>query len=243
MHKVKVQEFEGPLDLLLQLIEEQKLEVTKINLAQVTEQYIQILNQSAEVQVTSGQLADFLVVAARLLLIKSKALLPFLQWDAEDEGEELTKQLKIYREYLEASKVVAKLIGKKHFAFSRPRLWLTEELGFAPPPALVADNLRQAFQSIIAGLEPFLALRADTIRKTIDIQEKIQAIRQRIYQQATTNFSEILKEAKDKTEIIVSFLALLELIKQRIVVAKQSGNFNDISIEVFKASVEQDSVI
>lgn len=234
LHKIKVQEFEGPLDLLLQLIEDQKLEITKINLAEVTEQYIKLLNQSAAEKILPEQLADFLVVAARLLLIKSKALLPFLQWDEEDEGEELTKQLKIYKEYLDASKVIAKMLNKKHFSFSRQRLWVAEEIGFAPPKELKAENLKLAFQSILSGLEPFLALKTDTVRKTIDIQEKIQSIRDRIYHQATTNFSEILKEAKNKTEVIVSFLALLELMKQRTIIVKQIGNFNDISIEKYQ---------
>ena len=68
MHKVKVEQFEGPLDLLLQLIEDQKLEITQVSLAQVTEQYIKILNQSTPEQVTSTELADFLVVAARVFL-------------------------------------------------------------------------------------------------------------------------------------------------------------------------------
>ena len=99
MHKVKVDQFEGPLDLLLQLIEENKLEITKVSLAAVTEQYIQVLNQAAKEQVKASDLADFLVIAARLLLIKSRALLPFLEWGQDDEGEELTKQLKIYKEY------------------------------------------------------------------------------------------------------------------------------------------------
>lgn len=237
LHKVKVEEFEGPLDLLLQLIEDQKLEITKVNLSEVTEQYIKILNKSAEHTVSIGQLADFLVVAARLLLIKSKALLPFLTWDEEDEGEELTKQLKIYKEYLDASKVIAKMIGKKNFSFSRQRLWLAEEIGFAPPQQLKSNDLHKIFQSILSGLEPFLALQSETIRKTIDIQEKIQSIREKIYKQAT-NFSDILKDAKDKTEVIVSFLALLELIKQKIVVVKQVGNFNDIRLEQAKEDGE-----
>ena len=231
MHKVKVEQFEGPLDLLLQLIEDQKLEITQVSLAQVTEQYIKILNQSTPEQVTSTELADFLVVAARLLLIKSKALLPFLQWDEEDEADELTKQLKIYKEYLEASKVIAKLLGEKTFSFSRVKLWTTEEIGFAPPPMLKTENLRASFASVIANLDSFVNIPTDVIRKTIDIQEKIQQIRDHIAAKVSTNFSEILRQAKDKTEIIVSFLALLELIKQRTVVVRQSKNFEDITVE------------
>ena len=235
MHKIKVEQFEGPLDLLLQLIEEQKLEITKVSLATVTEQYIQILNQSAKNQVKAEDLADFLVVAARLLLIKSRALLPFLDWGGEeDEGEELTKQLKIYKEYLEASKVIQGLIAKKRWNFSRAKLLTDKEVEFAPPPKLTKDKLAKTFAEIIKALDPFLNLPTEIVRKTINIQEKIAQIRQRIFKQASTKFSEILKEAKDKTEIIVSFLALLELMKQKIIVVKQDGIFNDITIERLK---------
>ncbi|OGY51422.1 MAG: hypothetical protein A3J65_03570 [Candidatus Buchananbacteria bacterium RIFCSPHIGHO2_02_FULL_45_11b] len=234
MHKIKIEHFEGPLDLLLQLIEEQKLEITKVALAEVTEQYIQILGQPAKDKIKAEELADFLVVAARLLLIKSRALLPFLDWGGEEEGEDLTKQLKIYKEYLEATKVVQKMIAKKHFAFSREKLLTGREIGFAPPPKLIKDKLARVFSEIINGLQPFLNLSAEVVKRTVSIQEKINQIRQRIYQQATSRFSDILKEAKDKTEVIVSFLALLELIKQRIVSVKQSKVFDDIEIEKVK---------
>lgn len=209
MHPIKIEEFEGPLDLLLQLIEQQKLEITKISLAQVTEQYIEVLNQSASQHISASELADFLVVAARLLLIKSKALLPFLQWDEEDEGEELTGQLKIYKEYLDASKVVQGLIAKKRFSFSRSKLLVAEEIGFAPPPKLTKDKLHDVFEEVIKNLDPWLNLPTEVVKKSINIQEKIAQIRQRIFREATTKFSDILKEAKDKTEVIVSFLAIL----------------------------------
>ncbi|MFA5022451.1 MAG: ScpA family protein [Patescibacteria group bacterium] len=231
MHKIKIEQFEGPLDLLLQLIEEQKLEITKVSLASVTEQYIEILNQSAKEQIPAAELADFLVVAARLLLIKSRALLPFLDWGEEEEEEELTKQLKIYKEYLEASKVITAMVSKKHFSFARQKLLTANEIEFAPPPKLTKDKLAQLFLEVINGLDPLLNLPTEVIRKTINIQEKIAQIRERIYAQATTKFSEILAQAQNKTEVIVSFLALLELIKQKVVVVKQDKVFEDITIE------------
>lgn len=229
MHKVKVEQFEGPLDLLLQLIEDQKLEITQVALSEVTEQYIKILNQAQD-QVPVEELADFLVVAARLLLIKSKALLPFLEWE-DEESEDLTKQLKIYKEYLDAMKVIQGMIGKKRFSFSKMKIAVKQEIKFSPPKKLKEDDLRNTFVSIIKALDPLINLPQETLKKSINIQEKISQIRQRLYKEATTNFSEILKEAKDKTEIIVSFLALLELIKQRTVVARQGGSFDDIQIE------------
>jgi len=161
-------------------------------------------------------------------------LLPFLTWDEEDEGEELTRQLKIYKEYLEAMKTVQGLIGKKHYAYAREKLLTTEEIGFAPPPKLTKEKVSQAFYDIIKALDPVLNLPQEVIKRTINIQEKISQIRQRIFRETTTRFSEIIKEAKDRTEVIVSFLALLELIKQRHITVKQSNVFDDIEIEKIK---------
>ena len=228
-HKIKTDQFEGPLDLLLQLIEDQKLEITQISLAQVTEQYIKILNQNQS-QVKIEELADFLVVAARLLLIKSRALLPFLEWEDEEE-EDLTRQLKIYKEYLEAMKMIQAMLAKKRFSFARLKMAVKQEVEFSPPPKLVATDLRDTFFGIIKNLDPLINLPTEMIKKSINIQEKIASIRERLDREVRTNFSDILREAKDKTEIIVSFLALLELIKQRTVIARQGDSFADIEIE------------
>ena len=230
VHNIKVQQFEGPLDLLLRLIEDKKLEITNVSLSAVTEQYLQVLHRGAQRQIAAHELADFLVIAARLLLIKSRALLPFLEWE-EDEEEDLSAQLKIYKEYLEASKVIQAMIGKKRFAFSREKLLTLEPIGFQPPPNLTPSRLGSVFTHIISALASTLAMPTDVVQKTISIQEKIQEIRMRIYRQASSKFSDILREAKDKTEVIVSFLALLELIKQRTILVKQENIFEDIMIE------------
>ncbi|MAF14343.1 MAG: hypothetical protein CMI53_05660 [Parcubacteria group bacterium] len=237
MHKVKVEQFEGPLDLLLQLIEQQKLEITQVSLAQVTEQYIQILNQSAKQSINTSELADFLVVAARLLLIKSRALLPFLDWgdDDADAEEDLTRQLKIYKQYLDASKVIQGLITQKRFTFSRTKLLTQQEVEFSPSPELTKSKLAKAFNQVIKALDPLANLPTEIVQKTINIQEKIKQIREKILRQASTNFTEVLNQAKDKTEIIVSFLALLELIKQKTIAVQQNNIFEDIKIERLKS--------
>jgi len=230
-YKVKLELFEGPLDLLLQLIEEQKLDITQVSLAQVTDQYIQQLHSAVDKdKISAGDLADFLVIAAKLLLIKSKALLPYLEWEEEDEGDELERQLKIYKEYLEASKLIHKMIVKKKFSYSREKLLTTKEVGFNPPKKLTSKKMKNVFLGILEDLKPIVQLPKEVIRKTINIQEKILQIRNKILEKATMNFDELLKSAKDKTEIIVSFLALLELIKQKKVAARQKAAFKEIEI-------------
>ncbi len=231
MHNVKVEHFEGPLDLLLQLIEQEKLDITTVSLATVTDQYIDIVNQSAQDhRVHLEELADFLVIAARLLLLKSKALLPFLQWGEEDDSEDLTAQLKMYKEYLDAAKRLQTMIAQGSFSFARQKLLAEREVEFNPPPKLTSSKLRDALLEVIRGLQPVLNLPTDTIRRTVNIQEKITSIREHIYRNATSNFSEILRQAKDKTEVIVTFLALLELVKQQTVFIQQDNVFDDIII-------------
>ena len=230
MLKIKVEKFEGPLDLLLQLIERQELDICEVSLAQVTEQYVEFLNQMQDIEVED--LADFLSVAARLLLLKSKALMPYLTWGEEEDLDELEKQLKIYREYLEASKLVRKMILKKKFTYAREKMPIIIDEGFNPPKKVNADKLKKVFVRILNDLEPLTRVPDEVIKKTINIQEKIQRIRGLILERANVNFEQIISESKSKTEVIVSFLAILELVKQRTVIVRQEdGAFGSMVIE------------
>ena len=229
-YTVKVEQFEGPLDLLLQLIEQNKLDITQLSLSGITEQYIQTL-QGASDRISPHELADFLVVAAKLLLIKSKALMPYLSWGEEEEEIDLEHQLKMYKEYFEASRVIQRMIGKKHFSFFREKFLVSGDIGFHPPRGITQNKLADIFRTIVEGLMPLAYLPKSVIRRTINIQEKILRIRNMILDQANVHFSHILREAKDKTEVIVSFLAILELMKQKEVAVKQDSMFEEIIIE------------
>lgn len=231
MYKVKLEKFEGPLDLLLQLIEGRELDITQVSLAEVANQYIDYLNQAKELNIE--ELADFLVVAAKLLYIKSKALLPTLEIGEDEELYDLEKQLKIYKEYLEASKLIHKMILKKKFCFVRERLIRSEEIIFNPPKNLNTSKLKNIFEEILKELKPIFELPKKALEKTISIQEKIHYIRNVLLSCIENKlcFRNLLKNVKSKTEIIVSFLALLELVKQRTVVVTQDGVFNEITIE------------
>jgi len=235
-YKIKIEQFEGPLDLLLQLIEGQEMDITKVALSTVTDQYLTYINESADI--TTEELADFLVVAAKLLLIKSRLLLPQLQL-AEDEGNDLEKQLKIYKEYYEASLVLHKMLLKKKFLFSRERPAVTIERIFNPPKTLTVGKLRDLFAEVLSELQVWVNLPTEIIARTISIRERIASIQEEIGHQATMTFRTLLKSAKNKTEIIVTFLAVLELVKQRIVVVVQERVFDDI---VVKKVENQDNI-
>lgn len=227
-YKIKLEQFEGPLDLLLQLIEQEELDITEVSLANVTDQYLQYLNTVPDIH--PQELADFLVVAAKLLLIKSRHMLPQLDLDEEDDGSDLEQQLRIYREFHEASKVLQKMIGKKKFLYPRERMAIRVDKVFNPPTGLTTEKLHKLFIGILKELEPWINLPREVMIKTISIRERIQNIQVLIQKQATISFQELLKGSKNKTEIIVTFLALLELVKQRSVAVVQSGVFDDISV-------------
>lgn len=228
VYKIKIEKFEGPLDLLLQLIEEEEMDITQVSLANVTDQYLSYISEA--VDIPTEELADFLVVAAKLLLIKSKSLLPNLEID-DEEAVDLENQLKMYKEYYDASKALQKIISKKHFLFSRERPAVTMDKVFNPPTSLNTDKLHQLFVDVLSELEPWVNLPNEVIKRTISIRERILNIRAMISREANISFKNLLKNAKDKTEVIVTFLALLELVKQKTIAVVQDNIFADIHVQ------------
>lgn len=227
MYAVKLEQFEGPLDLLLELIEAEKLDVSQLSLARVTDGYLHHLHENP--QIPPEELADFLVVATRLLFIKSRLLLPFLNMvDAEPEGD-LESQLRIYKEYLDAAKSIEAMIGKRRFLFVHEKLPHVE-IGFAPPKKLDVEQMAEFFRGVIARLEPLVKVPTAVVEKTVSIHEKIRQIQGMIASASKLNFRSVLVTAESKTEIIVSFLALLELVKQRSVSVSQDALWGDIVI-------------
>ncbi|MBI4458372.1 segregation/condensation protein A [Candidatus Uhrbacteria bacterium] len=237
MYAVALEQFSGPLHLLLELIESEKLDISEVALAKVTDQYLRYLEAHPDMPIE--ELADFLVVASRLLYIKSKILLPFLTVGEED-GQDLESQLKIYKEYLEASKQLHRLILRRRFLFVHERLPHVE-IGFAPPEALSAGEMRDFFLAVIRRIEPVVRIPKAVIEKTVSIQEKIKEIVALMAKAKNVNFKTVLLSAESRTEIIVSFLALLELVKQRGVAVRQEKKFHDIVIS--KAETEPQPVL
>jgi len=226
-YNIKLEKFEGPLDLLLKLIEAEEVPITEISLAKVTDQFIEYVNRSQDLD--PGEVADFLVVASKLLLIKSRILMPSLDFEEEAEGS-LERQLKIYKEYYEASKKIKELLRRKNFMFSRNKAIQVFTPKFSPPVKLRLKDLGLIFQLIVNRLEPVVNLPQEVIKKTISIGEKIRQIKEMILEKVSFSFKNLLSRG-DKTEVIVSFLALLELVKQQSVRVNQSGLFGEIQVD------------
>lgn len=238
MFAIKLQQFEGPLDLLLDLIEQEKLDISQMSLATVTDSFLKRLE--SEKDIPMEELADFLVVATKLLFIKSRLLLPFLNFGQEEPAGDLESQLRIYKEYLDASKSIEAMIGKRRFLYVHEKLPHVE-IGFAPPKELTTDQMAAFMRGVIARLQPLVQVPQATIEKTVSIHEKIRQIQSMFTKAKRTSFSEVLKNAETRTEVIVSFLALLELVKQRSVAVSQDARWGDIVIDRVEGAAEMDT--
>lgn len=222
-----MEQFSGPLDLLLSLIKDNKCDISSIALSEVTEQYLQYLDKLEENK--DEELADFLVVGTKLLFLKSRMLLPQFA-PAEEEGESLEQQLKLYKAFVDASRKVNKLWLNHYrsiFRIEPPR----KSMEFVAPTNLSAETMHASLLHLLKRLRPLKALPQTQIDRAISLKERIDRIRRLISESKKIDFFSLLENSQNRTEVIVSFLALLELVKQKTIMFTQESTFSDISIE------------
>lgn len=225
--------FSGPLDLLLHLIERQELDITAISLAQVTAQYLAQIEQLKQNRLEN--LIDFLVVGARLTVIKSRALLPETlsfagdEEEEEDPAEALIRQLKQYKRFKQAA---AWLHGREEQG------WRTY-LRVAPPPkvekqldlsGVTVQTLYTAVLDILTRLSDQEESVSLVKPRRITIEQQIGRLRYRLKQQRPFLFHDLLSAQRDRTELSVTLLAMLELIKRQEAIAHQPVMFGPIEI-------------
>lgn len=239
MMNIKIDKFQGPLSLLLQIIEKEELDITSVNLAKIADEYLEYVKRSSDILPES--MADFLLLAAKLLYLKSKALLPYLFTEEDQEEiEDLESKLKMYKDFVDLSFKIQKIIGRKKFSFFRElpknnrRFNLLVET-FFPPKNIVPETLKNQFQKVLDKIEVLEeTLEKRTIISEISIEERIFYIKNTIIAKVKINFTKILKEAKSKIEIIVNFLAILELAKQKEIIFDQDDLFGEIFVEKYR---------
>lgn len=231
-YQVKLPLFEGPLDLLLHLIERQELDITKISLAQVTDQYLEYISRLEKLHLEI--LADFLVVAAKLLLIKSQVLLPRPEAqppdvDEEDPGEALARQLREYKQF----KTVAQYLKDRMASGARTFVRI------APPPKLprqvdlsdvALDDLLAAWCQTLLAQPKDETLPASATEPIITIGDRMALLRRRLARERSITFSNLLAEAHSRLEVIVTFIALLEMFRSREITLRQETLFGEIYI-------------
>jgi len=228
-YQVKLQQFEGPLPLLLELIEKEKLDITTVSLAQVADDFLGYLESGKDINLAN--LSEFLLVASQLILIKSKALLPFFEFtkEEEDDIEDLEARLREYRRFQKAAQWIGEEWMKQNVSFSK------EESKLIPikteMPDITVDDLFAMAMSVVEENEEEEQLMEETLEKTVSLEEKITELRNSILKRSRISFNKTIQGAKNKVEVVVSFLAILEMLKQKFITVKQEGAFGDILIE------------
>ncbi|MEK7638850.1 MAG: ScpA family protein [Patescibacteria group bacterium] len=227
---IKTEQFEGPLELLIELVEKRKLLINDISLAAVTDEYIKTVSLMQELSLPNT--AQFITLAATLLLIKSKSLLPVLDLSEEEETsiDELERRLQLYQLYREVALDLKSQFGRS----------LQYEPEYVPPrnPIFLPDRfcaeseLLAAMERVLINLPRTEKLATAKVRPAITLEEMMEKLQRRIEQQIKTRFSEIRAKEPGRKNVIVGFLAILELFKQGTVLITQIKRFDDIEIEL-----------
>jgi segregation and condensation protein A len=233
-YTIQLAVFEGPLDLLLKLIEREELDITAIALAQVADQYLAYVR--ALQTPDPAALSAFLVIAAKLLLIKSRALLPRPSPPRDpdaplDEGAELAQQLREYQRYKQAATLLRSWADQGRRAYVRA----------APPPLPVAAadekldvTLNQMIAAVQRRMQLLLPLDAPTVPlpapKIVTVPEAIARVQGRLRVQAWFGFEDLLSLTVQRVEVVVTLWAVLELLKRRAIVVDQAELFGSIMI-------------
>lgn len=228
--RIQTEAFVGPLDLLLQLIEKRKLLVNDISLATVTDDFIVYVKKLERYPL--AQITHFVYTAATLLLIKSKSLLPTLQLSMEEEGdvENLEYRLKVYKYFKKLSLKINDRFGKNILFF---RLYVRgADPLFTPPQTLTIAAVHTDIQNVIRNLPKKAFISEATVKKVVNLEDMITRLRDRVQRSLNMSFREFAGVGKkERVHIIVSFLALLELVKQEIIEVQQENHFEDIRME------------
>jgi segregation and condensation protein A len=229
---VTTEYYEGPLDLLLELIEKAQLDITRLALAQVTDQYLTYLQNINDKN--PNDVSSFLVIAAKLIQIKSEMLLPRppeREVGEEDPGEALARQLLTYRKFKQAAKWFQK----------RSDLQLRTYLRISAPPKVVSKIDLTGItltDLVLAALSVFYGKNGEPLVDTVvslpkvTIREKILSILNRLHEKGTESFRSLLNHSHNRMDAIVTFLAILELTKRNLIYVRQDILFADIIIKI-----------
>ncbi len=233
--KIKQEHFEGPIDLLLDLIEKRKLHINEVSLAKVTDDFILYLQNSTGYSIKNT--SDFLLIASTLLLIKSKSLLPSLDLSDEEKTDirDLELKLKIYKKIKELSIHVKNGFGTKMIFFPNARKM---EPVFSPDDSMNKENLSKAIFDVIKNLPKFEVKPKIMVSKVISLEEMITRLTDRVQSSLKMSFKDFSGMGKaEKVNVIVSFLAMLELVKQGLIEVEQRDKFDDIHMETKSVGV------
>jgi len=229
--QIRLPVFEGPLDLLLHLLEKEELDITTVSLVQVTDQYLSHVHSLEETNI--DVLADFVAIGAKLLLLKSRALLPQElgapeEGEEEDIGEELTRLLIEYRRFKEAASALRE--REDQGLRSYPRLGVAPDVPLSLGLERVTlRKLSRIFREALQRLP--LEEEGGTIdRQRVSVRDKVEEILAALVESGQVSFRQLVSACRSRLEVVVSFLAVLELMKSSRLRAEQSELFGDIRL-------------
>jgi len=231
---VRTPAYEGPFALVLELIEKRKLLVNDLSLSQVTDDFIAHVKGQAQFPMEDA--ADFIQVAATLLLIKSKSLIPELELSDEEEEdvEDFKRRLQMYEKARDAARELARIFGRNMMVEAGER---TPEPMFAPSKDATIENIQKALTEALEAIEEVEKLPEARVRPMVTLEEMMERMLDRVRGALSLSFKEFSGGSTERVEIIVSFLALLELVKQGNVDADQHEHFSDIRIKDLSTDV------
>jgi len=240
---IKIDAFEGPLDLLLSLIEKRKLFINDISLSKVADDYIEHVKGMGEFPI--GMTAHFILIASTLLLIKSKSLLPSLNLTEEEQNsiEDLEERLVLHKRFKELAIEIEKIFGREIIFQRNPSKSLP--VVFSPEPDITRASMLLSAQSVIHALPKKEVLPKTIVKKMISLEDMIERLTERVESSLKTSFGAFAQTQgktshtgarhtvtrEERVNIIVSFLAMLELVKQGVVNVSQEHMTDDIEIE------------
>lgn len=238
-YTIKTASFEGPFGLLLSLVQERKLFINEISLSQVTEDFLKYI--STLDSKNHSEIASFMVVAATLILIKSKSLLPGLDLTTEEESDikNLEDRLRLYELYQELSLNIKNNFGKQ--IIFAPLERKSEILIFLPDNQITKESMMTFASDVLDRIPKKVFMPEVEVKKVISIEEMIDKLTDRIQNALKVNFKSFAGEARTREErvvVIVGFLAMLEMVRQGIVNVAQDNNFDEIIIEKQEVIVE-----
>lgn len=233
-YKVKIDSFEGPLDLLLHLIQQLEIDIYDIPAAEITSQYLLYVNtmQQLELDVAS----EYLVMAATLIAMKSRSLLPDHEsddeefYEEEDPREELTRRLVEYKKYKEAAGKLQTMEEERSRLFSRPpsdHLFTSDTEG---PLRVSLYDMLGAFQKMTRRKKLAVPPKATVRREELSVETRMNVLREKLMLSKEPVLFDDLFDSHERNEMVVSFLAILELMKQNEIMVSQKGNFAELYV-------------
>ncbi len=242
-YKVKVGQFEGPLDLLLDLIEKRKLHINDVSLAEVTDGYVEYIDSLTKFP--TEEVSSFIAIASTLILIKSISLLPTLTISKEETAniEDLQERLRILKDVKDKSEYIRKIFAKNIIFFAEEKK--SDDVIFSPTQEITIENFLRAMKDLVAGMPKKEKVPQTVIKKVISLEEAIDNLIDRVQKDLKFSFNKLnsgtIKDHQErkaeKVNVIINFLAVLELVKRGIIQVRQDSHFIDIDIENGKSGV------